>query len=55
MPINQSHEPHAAYKKLGLDVYFDVVHGAQHGGDLFYETEHWRRALRFLNRTIVNE
>ena len=54
MPINQSHELHAAYKKLGLDVYFDVVHGARHGGDQFYAPEHLMRALEFLNRTIVN-
>ena len=33
MPINQSHELQGAYEKTGLDVYFDVVHGAAHGGD----------------------
>jgi len=52
MPINQSHEMDAAYKKLGLDGYFDVVHGARHGGDLFYAPEHLARALDFLKRTI---
>ena len=28
MPINQSHQLEGAYENLGLDVYFDVVHGA---------------------------
>jgi acetyl esterase/lipase len=52
MPINQSHEMQGAYERLGLDVYFDVVHGAKHGGDLFYAPEHLKRAIDFLNRTI---
>jgi acetyl esterase/lipase len=33
MPINQSHEIQGAYESLGLDVFFDVVHGAEHGDD----------------------
>ncbi|MEO7273113.1 MAG: hypothetical protein ABI211_14035 [Vicinamibacterales bacterium] len=36
MPINQSHELQGAYEKLGLDVTLRVVHGAAHGGDVFY-------------------
>jgi acetyl esterase/lipase len=52
MPINQSHELEGAYEKAGLDVYFDVVHGAAHGGALFYSPEHLQRALAFLRRTI---
>ena len=36
MPINQSHELQGAYEKLGLDVTFLVVHGAGHGGAVFY-------------------
>jgi hypothetical protein len=50
--INQAHELHGVYKKLGLDVYFDVVHGAAHGGDRFLSGEHLERALAFLRRTI---
>jgi acetyl esterase/lipase len=53
MPINQSHELHGAYKKLDLDVYFDVVHGAAHGGDAFFEDEHWERAIEFLRRALA--
>jgi acetyl esterase/lipase len=52
MPINQAHELQGAYEKLGLDVYFDVVHGAAHGGDMFFAPEHLARALAFLRRTI---
>jgi acetyl esterase/lipase len=52
MPINQAHELQGAYERLGLDVQFDVVHGAAHGGDLFFAAEHLNRALAFLNRTL---
>ncbi len=52
MPINQSHELEGAYKKLGLDVDFDVLHGAAHGGDAFFEGEALERAVKFLARTI---
>lgn len=52
MPINQSHELEGIYKQYGLDVSFDVVHGAAHGGPAFYEGEHLENALGFLERTI---
>lgn len=39
MPINQAHELHGKYKQLGLDVNFEVVHGAAHGGKGFYESD----------------
>ena len=56
MPINQSHELEGAYEKLGLDVFFDVVHGAAHGdGDgepRFFSKERVERAVAFLRRTI---
>jgi acetyl esterase/lipase len=52
MPINQAHELEGAYKKLGLDVYFDVVHGAAHGGAPFFAPARLSRALAFLRRTI---
>jgi len=35
MPINQSHELHHAYKEHDLQVQFEVVHGAAHGGRQF--------------------
>jgi acetyl esterase/lipase len=52
MPINQSHELQGAYEKAGLDVHFDVVHGAAHGGDAFFSPDRVARALAFLRRTI---
>jgi acetyl esterase/lipase len=53
MPINQSHELQGAYQKLGLDVDFDVLHGAAHGGDMFFEGEALERAVKFLTRTVA--
>ena len=52
MPINQSHELQGAYEKAGLDVQFDVVHGAAHGGDAFFLPEHVDKVIAFLRRTI---
>jgi acetyl esterase/lipase len=52
MPINQAHELQGAYEKLGLDVDFHVVHGAAHGGDVFYSPPHLKPALDFLGRTV---
>ena len=56
MPINQSHELAGAYEKFGLDVSFDVVHGAAHGDGngerRFFSTERVDRAVAFLRRTI---
>jgi len=52
MPINQSHELQGAYEKAGLDVSLDVVHGAAHGGDLFFSPERIQRVVAFLHRTI---
>jgi len=52
MPIDQSYQMEATYKELGLDVYFDVVQGAGHGGQDFYAPDHLERAIAFLRRTI---
>lgn len=52
MPINQAHELEGAYRKFGLDVQFHVVHGASHGGEVFYSSEHLDRVLSFLARTL---
>ena len=40
MPINQAHELEGAYKKAGAKVRLEVVHGAAHGGKVFYDAEH---------------
>ena len=52
MPINQSHELEGQYKKLSLDVYFQVVYGAAHGGNVFFSDEQLRVAVMFLKRTL---
>jgi acetyl esterase/lipase len=56
MPINQSHELEGAYEQLGLDVFFDVVHGAAHGDrggePRFFSKERVDRVTAFLRRTI---
>lgn len=52
MPINQSHELEGMYRQHGLDVDFDVVHGAAHGGPQFFEGDHLAGALKFLQRTL---
>lgn len=52
MPINQSHELHGAYKAQGLDVAFEVVHGAAHGGEGFFDERRTALVLEFLNRHL---
>ncbi len=52
MPINQSHEMHAAYKALGLDVAFEVVHGAAHGGALFHDAQRNAVVTEFITRIL---
>jgi len=57
MPINQSHELDGAYRKLGLDVDFMVLHGVGHvNGPViegpFFEGEPVERVVKFLRRTI---
>lgn len=52
MPINQSHELVGMYRQHGVEVLFDVVHGAAHGGRAFFKDDHLTGALNFLKRTI---
>ncbi|MDQ3623734.1 MAG: alpha/beta hydrolase [Verrucomicrobiota bacterium] len=50
MPINQAHELCGAYKKAGLPVRFEVVHGAAHGGAAFYDAERIAIVKEFLRQ-----
>lgn len=50
MPINQSHELEGAYKRAGVWVQFEVVHGAAHGGAIFYDAERLGVVRAFLKR-----
>ena len=52
MPINQSLQMFGAYKKAELNVIFDPVHGAVHGGPGFFDAEHLFNALDFLRHSI---
>ncbi len=52
VPINQSHELHAAYKKQKLDVRFEVVHGGAHGGKQFFDKRRHRLVKRFLDKHL---
>jgi len=52
MPISQSHELAGAYKKYNLDVLFDVVYGAAHGGDLFYSSDRLKLVLDFIKKHL---
>ena len=52
MPINQSHELTGAYKKYNIDVFFDVVYGAAHGGDLFYTPDRLKLVLDFIKKHL---
>ena len=54
MPIDQSYQMDVKYKELGLDVYFDVVEGAGHGGVEFFAPDQLQRAIAFLRRTLTN-
>jgi acetyl esterase/lipase len=55
MPINQSHELEGKYRILGLDVHFEVIHGAAHGGDIFFSGEYAKLALDFLRQTFHHQ
>jgi acetyl esterase/lipase len=52
MPINQSHELHHAYNQHGLEVAFEVVHGAAHGGAEFVDEQRRSVVLAFLNKHL---
>lgn len=52
MPINQSHQLDGAYEAAGLDVAMVAVHGAAHGGNVFYSGANLERALAFLHRHL---
>jgi acetyl esterase/lipase len=48
MPINQSHQLQGEYEKAGLKVHFKVLHGAGHGGKIFYAPEQMAVVKKFL-------
>ena len=52
VPINQSHELHAAYKKHGGEVIFEVVHGGAHGGKGFFDERRNNLVKDFLDKHL---
>jgi acetyl esterase/lipase len=50
MPINQSLELLGAYKKVNAPVELEVVHGAGHGGVMFFDEERLAVVRKFLKR-----
>ena len=52
VPINQSHELHAKYKKEKLPVEFEVVHGGLHGGEPFFDAQRRKLVEEFLTQHL---
>ena len=52
VPINQSHELHARYKKQKLPVHFEVVHDGAHGGKLFFDARRNKLVRDFVTKHL---
>ncbi|MGK0187065.1 MAG: acetyl esterase/lipase [Verrucomicrobiales bacterium] len=52
MPINQAHELQGAYKKNSVDCQFTVLHGAAHGGEVFYDAASLTQMDDFLRSVL---
>lgn len=52
VPINQSHELHAAYKQHKLPAHFEVVHGGAHGGPKFFDDQRNQMVREFFDRHL---
>jgi acetyl esterase/lipase len=52
MPVNQTLELEAGYRRAGVPVELVIVDGAGHGGDVFYTGDPGERVIAFLGRTI---
>jgi len=52
MPINQSHELEGVYERLGLDARLIVVHGAGHGGSVFFDRDRTALVAAFLDEHL---
>jgi len=50
MPVNQALELAGAYEKAGAPVQLEIVHGAAHGGPMFYDEERMTIVRKFLRR-----
>lgn len=52
MPINQSHELVGVYLQAGAVVSMEVIHGAAHGGPLFYDDHRLNLVKSFLKKYL---
>jgi acetyl esterase/lipase len=52
MPVNQSLELMGAYQKVKAPVQLEIVHGASHGGALFYDPERLAIVKTFLRQNF---
>lgn len=50
MPVNQALELYGAYRKVKAPVELEFVHGAAHGGPMFYDEERLTMVKQFLRR-----
>lgn len=50
MPVNQALELLGAYERVNAPVQLEVVHGAAHGGSMFYDPERLDVVRRFLRK-----
>jgi dipeptidyl aminopeptidase/acylaminoacyl peptidase len=50
MPVNQALELSGACQKAGAPVQLEIVHGAAHGGAMFYDEERLAVVRKFLKR-----
>ena len=52
MPVNQALELCGAYQKVKAPVQLEIVHGAAHGGAMFYDEERLALVKKFLRRNF---
>jgi acetyl esterase/lipase len=52
MPMEQARELHDAYKKAGLPVRLEILHGAAHGGAVFFDAERMAFVKKFLDESF---
>lgn len=52
VPINQSHQLHGEYLRVGATAEFDVIYGGAHGGREFFDAKRLNRAAEFLEKSL---
>jgi dipeptidyl aminopeptidase/acylaminoacyl peptidase len=50
--MNQSERLRDAYREAKLDVTLQVVPGGRHGGEVYYQGDHRRLVVDFLNKHL---